>query len=313
MGTASGNVRISKIIFTFFIYFFLLIVLISCSNKGETDHQTKTTLNSGVLKVLADDTFKPILGTSIETFETLAPDAKIEVEYTAQEKAFAALLDRKTDVIIAGRPLNKSEESVVKYKGLFPKVNRIASDGLVFLVSKESAMENISEGKIKGILEGTAKIKLICDKSSSANIMYLIQKFNLSNKVSDVEAAGSDSAVISYVADHPELSCIGITGMAMVSDLDDPKVKNRLSNVKLLSIEYKDSTGKQVTGFPTLENLALKKYPFIRDIFIINLDGNTNLGTGFANFMVGETAQRIVLKSGLLPNKMPGREIMINY
>ena len=309
MGTASGNVRISKIIFTFFLFGFQVILLLSCTSKEQTSKKNETTLSSGVLKVLSDDTFKPLLGTSVEIFESLTPATKIELEYMPQEQAFSDLLNGKTDVIIAGRPLNKAEEASIKYKGLFPKVNQIASDGLVFIVSKSNSELRISEDKLAKILSGSLKTQLICDKGNSANILYLKKKFNLPKEIHNVLAAGSDSAVIEYVIKHPET--IGVIGMALVSDYEDPKVKSRLSNINLLSIEYKDSTGKAVVGYPTLEELATKKYPFIREIFIINLDGSTNLGTGFANFMVSERAQRIVLKSGLLPFQLPRRELII--
>ena len=308
MGAASSNVRISKITFTFFL--FQVIILISCDSKENANKKNETTLSSGVLKVIADDTFKSLLRTSVEIFEALTPAAKIELEYTPQEQAFADLLNRKTDVIIAGRPLSKAEEAIVKYKGLFPKVNKIASDGLIFIVSKNNTELQISEDKISKILSGALKTKLICDKSNSANIVYLKNKFNLPKEINNVFAAGSDSAVIEYIIKHKE--AIGIIGMGLVSDYEDPKVQNRLSNIKLLSIEYKDSLGKIVIGNPTLEELATKNYPFIREIFIINLDGNTNLGTGFANFMVSERAQRIVLKSGILPFQLPRRDIIIN-
>ena len=309
MGTASSNVRIGKIIFTFLSFIVQATLLLSCTSNEPTNKRTETTLFSGDLKVLSDDTFKPLLGTSVEIFESLTPEAKIELQYTPQEQAFSDLLNRKTDVIIAGRPLSKAEEASIKYKGLFPKVNQIASDGLVFIVSKNNPELQISEDKLAKILSGSLKIQLICDKGNSANILYLKKKFNLPKEIHNVLAAGSDSTVIEYVIKHPET--IGVIGMALVSDYEDPKVKDRLSNINLLSIEYKDSTGKSVIGHPTLKGLATKKYPFIREIFIINLDGSTNLGTGFANFMVSERAQRIVLKLGLLPFQLPRREIII--
>jgi phosphate transport system substrate-binding protein len=310
MESASNNVRIAKIIYSGFLFFFQVIIFLSCNNKENKSEKTENTLGSGTVKVISDPTFKPLMGTSASTFEALHPGAKINLEYQPQEKAILNLVEGKTDVVISGRPLTEAEEVRIRNRGLFLKSNKIASDGLVFIVSKENKDKQISEEKIAQILSGTLKMKLVCDQSNSSNIVYLKNRFNLSNEVQNVQAAGSDSAVIEYVIKHPE--AIGIIGMALVSDLEDPKVKSRLLNINLLSILYKDSTGNAVTGHPTTEDLAIQKYPFIRDIFIINLDGNTRLGTGFANYMVSEKAQRIVLKSGLLPFQLPGREIIIN-
>ena len=52
-------------------------------------------------------------------------------------------------------------------------------------------------------------------------------------------------------------------------------------------------------------------YPLTRSLYVINCEGGTGLGTGFASFIAGERGQRIVLKSGLLPDSIPSREINI--
>jgi len=43
----------------------------------------------------------------------------------------------------------------------------------------------------------------------------------------------------------------------------------------------------------------------------LNYQPNLGLGIGFSSFMTGDRGQRIVLKSGLLPATMPGRELII--
>ncbi len=308
MESTSNNVRIDKVIIFIFLILFFAITLFSCNTDEKK--KTETTTSSGTLKIMADDTFKPLLGTSAETFEAINPNAKITLEYLPQEQAITNLLKGQTDVVIAGRSLTKDEEVIIRNKGLILKVNQIAYDGLIFIRSKENKDTVISEDKITAILSGKDKTRIVCDKSNSANIVYLKKRYNLSNEVKNVGAAGSDSAVIEYVTNHPE--SIGIIGMALVSDQEDPMVQKRLSGINLLLIQYKDSTGKPVIGRPTLEDLGMEKYPFIRDIFIINLDGSTKLGTGFANFIVGEKGQRIILKAGLLPFAIPGREIILN-
>jgi phosphate transport system substrate-binding protein len=44
---------------------------------------------------------------------------------------------------------------------------------------------------------------------------------------------------------------------------------------------------------------------------VLNYQGYAGLGTGFASFVVGDTGQRIVLKSDLLPITIPDRNIII--
>jgi phosphate transport system substrate-binding protein len=48
-----------------------------------------------------------------------------------------------------------------------------------------------------------------------------------------------------------------------------------------------------------------------RDLYIINGQGSAGLGMGFASFIAGDIGQRIILKSGLLPVRIPGRKLQI--
>jgi phosphate transport system substrate-binding protein len=48
-----------------------------------------------------------------------------------------------------------------------------------------------------------------------------------------------------------------------------------------------------------------------RDLYIINCQGYSGLGMGFASFVAGDIGQRIILKSGLLPIRTPGRKLVL--
>jgi phosphate transport system substrate-binding protein len=44
---------------------------------------------------------------------------------------------------------------------------------------------------------------------------------------------------------------------------------------------------------------------------MINYQGFSGLGMGFASFIAGDIGQRIILKSGLMPIRLPSRNIII--
>jgi phosphate transport system substrate-binding protein len=286
----------------------------ACDSESQketaTTPVTTTTLISGHLNVAADDTFKPLLGTTVEVFEALHPEATIAVDYQAQEKSFQELIQGKVDVVIAGRTLLPHEEAQLFENRLIPKTNQIASDALALVVSPQYPDSLIKLETLAAILQGKLSGQLVCDKSNSGNMIFLKNYFELPDRIAQVAAAGSDSAVLEYIKTHPK--AIGLIGMGMISDFEDPKVKKRLSEVKVLSVQYKDSTGAEVVSYPSQDHLATDKYPFQRRIYLINLDGKTNLGTGFASFVVSQRGQRIVLKAGLMPYTLPTRQLLIN-
>ena len=75
-----------------------------------------------------------------------------------------------------------------------------------------------------------------------------------------------------------------------------------------------DETNTDGTGNyykPYQGYIADGTYPFIREVYIINRETFTGLGTGFVNFVAGEKGQRILLKTGLVPATMPIRLVQI--
>ena len=58
--------------------------------------------------------------------------------------------------------------------------------------------------------------------------------------------------------------------------------------------------------------IALKQYPLIREVYMINREGRAGLGTGFVSFVAGDQGQRIIRLMGMLPATMPVRIVKSN-
>ncbi len=100
---------------------------------------------------------------------------------------------------------------------------------------------------------------------------------------------------------------IGVVGLDWLSQ-PQPDMREYIEKINVLSV--KGITNNDFVS-PTQNNIAEGKYPLARDLYIINCQGFSGLGMGFASFIAGEKGQRIVLKSGLLPVRMPGRNILV--
>jgi phosphate transport system substrate-binding protein len=87
-----------------------------------------------------------------------------------------------------------------------------------------------------------------------------------------------------------------------------PTMQKYVDNVNTLSVIGNKSNESYS---PSQNNIAEGKYPLARDLYIINCQGYSGLGMGFASFVAGDIGQRIILKSGLLPIRIPGRNIKI--
>ena len=149
-------------------------------------------------------------------------------------------------------------------------------------------------------------VQLVTDQSNSANLFLLKDSVGFQSASVKVEAAGSNSKVFEYVQQRPWT--IGIVSFELLSDTDGMAVKKLLNQVKLLGIQKNVSEFSQ-SVFPSQS--TMKEYPLSRKIFVLVKNTKVGLATGIASFLVSERGQRIVLKSGILPAHMPGREIEI--
>jgi phosphate transport system substrate-binding protein len=79
-----------------------------------------------------------------------------------------------------------------------------------------------------------------------------------------------------------------------------------------MSVSKEDVATIENSFKPFAAYLALRKYPLVRDVYIIMSDFRGGLPSGFMGFATGEKGQRIVLRAGLVPGTMPTRLVKIN-
>jgi phosphate transport system substrate-binding protein len=116
---------------------------------------------------------------------------------------------------------------------------------------------------------------------------------------------GTNNEVIKFVAKNEGM--IGIVGMNWLSQ-SKPQMQKYVDQVSILSVKgIKDKD----FYYPDQNSIAEGKYPLARNLYIINCQGYSGLGMGFASFLAGDVGQRIVLKSGLLPINVPPRKLSI--
>jgi phosphate transport system substrate-binding protein len=292
------------------IYFaFLLITfLLSCQNNKSSEQK----YTSGVTKIVADETFAPIIDAEVYVFENAYPNAKIDVVYKPENELMNYFLSDSTRIAIISRTLSKEEAKVYENKKIKIRVNRFAIDGIALITHKSAKDTLVTVEELLDVFKGkpTTIEGLVFDNPNSSTVRYLM---NLSGikllPKKGVYALKSNPEVIKYVHNNP-----GTIGVIGVNWLEQPSedLEPYIANLKVLGV--KNSTGKSGSDKyykPNQSNLALGVYPLTRNLYIYNCQGGPGLGSGFASFLAGERGQRIVLKSGLLPDSIPPREILI--
>jgi phosphate transport system substrate-binding protein len=285
-----------------------LMAITSCGQKKAEQKQRETTVE-GKTVIAVDESFQPIVDEEAYVFKGLNEGAEVEIVYGTESKVLGLLLNDSVRLAILSRELSAEEKKILDSRTLPPDINRFAIDAITLIVNNASSDTLITVGELKKMLNGQAKtdVNIVFDNPNSSLVRYLKDLSGSKDlKGRNIYALKDNKEVIEYVSSHQ--NAIGITGFSWLNDPDEDYAK-AVKKVKVMAV--KDDSKK--TGYfkPSQATLGLKQYPLTRNLYIINSTGKQGLGTGFAYFMLGERGQRIILRSGLLPDSIPGRQINI--
>jgi phosphate transport system substrate-binding protein len=267
--------------------------------------------------ISADESFKPLLDAEKNIFEADYNKAEVIIGYKAESEALNDLYYDSVEVIVIGRDLNTKERDFFKQKSFPVASAKICSDALVFIVHNDFPDSILKYDDIRKIFQAKvsrwgainknfqdSSIQIILDQSSSGNLQTLNNLFTISSSSLNIFAAGSNKAVTEFVKTHKY--SLGVIGSSWVSDREDPGSRQLMKGLKILSVQKNDT----ISG-PWQGDLVKAKYPFCRNVYMINSNKKAGVANAFISFVSGDRGQRIVLKSGLLPAAMPGREIRL--
>ncbi|NHA05371.1 phosphate ABC transporter substrate-binding protein [Mucilaginibacter sp. HC2] len=303
-----------KINFNGKLLFFALLLLAglqACKQKP-AKFSTDNDVKSGTATFVADASFSPILDQELYIYSSLTPNAKVNVVYKTENEAVNTLLNDSVRVAILSRDLTADERAVITKRTLSVETVRFAIDAIALIVNTASNDTSITVGQLKKLLTGQGDLNrtIVFDNPNSSLVRYL-KDFTGSKGFTqkNIYALKSNKEVLKYVSEHPD--ALGITGFSWLND-PDKDYAGYVEKVKVVSV--RDESNKQYpdTYFkPSQESLVLKQYPLSRGLYMINCTSKVGLAMGFAKFLGSQPGQRIILKSGLLPDSIPTREISI--
>jgi phosphate transport system substrate-binding protein len=290
----------------------------SCSNS---DPKTKLdSATSGEITIAVDETFAPILDSQVYTFESLYPEAIINIKNLSESEGFRLLDLDSVRLMVSARELRKDELEKYKQKKIYPVATKIAYDALALIIHPENSLENINYPDLRDIFSGKfnqwdslepknklGALNIVFDNSGSSTARYIKEHFLDGNEFpKNCFAVKTNEEVIKYVAEHKQ--ALGIIGVNWISDSDDPATQKFKASIKVVGVSNPEGNLLQPEYFkPYQAYIALKKYPLTRSLYIISREGRMGLGSGFSAFVAGDKGQRIILKSGLMPATSPIR------
>ena len=286
----------------------MAVMIASCQN---TD--TPNTLRTGKVNIVVDETFAPLIADQAYVFESTYTESKLNMIYRPENDVLKLFLTDSVRMAILSRELTSNEAKFYENKNIKLRVNRFAIDGLALIINRTNLDSLVTVEEIITVMQGKrSQIKnLVFDNPNSSTVRFLKELAGVKElPKSGIYALNSNPEVINYVIDNP--GSIGVIGINWIIQPEED-MEEVVKGVKILGV--KNLPGKPGSdGYykPNQNDLAEEVYPLTRNLYIVNGEGKSGLGTGFATFIAGERGQRIVLKSGLLPDSLPSRQVIIN-
>jgi phosphate transport system substrate-binding protein len=295
--------KISK----FFILGLVGILFVMC-NKSDTSNGNKDSILKGSTSIFVDETLTPIIEDQVAIFESKY-DAKIKIVSKSETEIIVSMCTTKSGIAVLTRNLTANENKIFVQKKITPKITKFATDAIALIALKNNKDTLIELKSVIDFMQGrqNPKIKgLVFDNPNSSTVRFMNELAGVKSVPKNgVYSFKTNQEVIKFVAQND-----GMIGIVGVNWLTQPMSDMQEYVDKVNVLDVKGLKSSQFYS-PSQNNIAEGKYPLARDLYIINVQGYSGLGMGFASFVAGDIGQRIILKSGLLPGTMPGRKISI--
>jgi phosphate transport system substrate-binding protein len=287
---------------------FLLLTLLFVFSCQKKSNENEETMLMGKATIYVDESILPIVEDEVAVFESQY-DAKLHLVSKSENEVLKSMITDTAKIAILTRTLSAEELKSFQTKKITPKIKTFATDAVAFIKNKTTNDTLVSLQDVIDFVNGKSvpTIKgLVFDNSNSSTARYIseISGVKIGNQ-KNIFSFKTNEEVIKYVAENTNM--VGVIGMNWIFQppLDLQEVVDK---VNVMGVKGKNSNEYV---FPTQENVALGKYPLARRLYIINCQGYSGLGMGFSSFLISERGQRIILKSGLVPERVPTRKIVV--
>ena len=284
---------------------------VSCKKNSKNPNELKETVIQGTATMLVDETLQPIAEDNIAVFESQYP-VKLTQINKSETEIINDLISQKNNIAILGRKLTTEESVIFANKKIIPRITPFAIDAIALVTSNVSKDTLIDLQEVINLLQSKpSKLKsLVFENPNSSTINYMNRvagiKITAKNNIFSLK---NNNAVLQYVIDNPgTIGVVGLNGIVQPTPYDQILLK-KINVMAVRNVKTKPNSTEYYK--PSQDNLGAGLYPLSREVYVLNYQGGQGLGMGFASFVAGEIGQRIILKSGLLPIRIPSRTINI--
>jgi|LQYC01.1.fsa_nt_gi phosphate binding protein len=242
------------------------------------------------ITIKGSTTVLPIAQITAEVFMERHPEAKISVQGGGSGIGVAGIIDGTCDIGDSSRSMKEQELSNAVSKGVNPKANLVAMDGIAVVVHPSNKVNGLTKNQLKDIyigkisdwsaLGGESQKIVVVSRDSSGGTFESFGEMALDKEKvrSDALMQASNQAVASTVAKTP--GAIGYVGLGYIS-----------SQVKALTLNG---------VMPSKETVLSNKYSLARPLFMYTNGAPQGVVKDFLDFVLSEEGQKLVGEAGFV-------------
>ena len=300
----------------------LAILFTSCDvpNPYEDDLPTK-----GHVLILADEDLRSLVEAEELVFESIYTKAELDIRYLPEAALLKAVLNDSVRCWISTVQPGGEQESYYAKRTVRSHVVPICTDGIAVVVNKGCGLDHLSLAGIRtaittpslfqakgwtakgedGPLDPPVPLFVAAGSGVARTMVDSLLDPGAGPKLSALSMPDLDRMVERIAADP---RAIGFVSFAAISDLDNPHMKALRDQVRIIAVSVSETSA---AFLPSQSTLADRSYPLRRPVYMTLCEGKSGLGTGFVSFVANHKGQRIILKQGLAPQKVPPRDVEI--
>jgi phosphate transport system substrate-binding protein len=260
------------------------------------------TRDSGTIHISVDESFKPVIDSQIQVYESSYPATKIIAHYKPEAECLKDLLVDSIRMVIATRGFSTAEENAISDSlKVDPSMRVMAYDAVAVIVNPQSPDSMFTMDEIRDLLTGRAfkeKVPVFDGVKATSTVRFILDSVLRGDTLTPkTVAAETSQGVVDYVAKNPK--AVGFIGISWIGNREDSTQLTFLQKVNVAHLESTDRPGGYVQ--PVQANIYYRRYPMVRDLVYILKERHRGLGRAFGNFMMADRGQLIFRRAYLMP------------
>lgn len=276
--------------------------------RGRGGNVLEGTGLEGSVRLHVAEALRPVVDRHVTLFRRNYPRAEFALTTTNTREAYVALVRGQADAVVVDRPPNAEEQRALAAAGVDPAEVVLGQGALVAAVHPTNPARMLGMDALRRAAAGQpvqwaevggsgGAVRLALPPLTTGVVELLTRQLLPPDSLPRPTYAAADEAdALRWVSENP--AGLTIVSLAAYEGVSEDQVR---------AIAVPDSAGAPVLPAPL--RVYANHYPLRHPILLVVGRSAGVVGASFASFVLGTQGQEAVQRAGLVPARLPVREI----